>query len=80
MEEVLTLEGFPFLEDEVLAFLMGVACTGTTERGTTSVMTSERSISVPIFLGFDFSLEDLLGVDTKGCDILEVFGIEEMER
>lgn len=44
------------------------------------MMTSERSISVSIFLGFDYSLEDLLGMETKGCEILEDFGGEELER
>lgn len=48
-EEVLTLEGFPFLDADVMAFLIGVAWTGTIEKGTTSVITLERSISIPIF-------------------------------
>lgn len=57
---------------------MGVTWTGTIERGTTSMMTSERSNSVPTLLGFAFSLEDLLGVKTEGCDILHEFGGEVM--
>lgn len=35
---------------------------------------------MPIFLRFAFSLEDLLGVETKGCEILDDFGGEGMER
>ena len=80
MEEVLTLVGSLFLEEEVLAFLMGVAWTRTIERGTTSVMTSERSNLVPTLLGLAYSLEDLLGMETEGCDILDDFGGEVMER
>lgn len=80
VEEVLTLVGFPFLEDEVLAFLMGVVWTCTIERGTTSVMTSGRSISVPIFFWFDCSLEDLLGVEIEGYDILKDFGGKDTKR
>ena len=43
------------------------------------MMTSEKSISMPIFLGFSFSLEDFLGVETEGCDILHDIGGEVME-
>lgn len=65
-EEVLTLEGLPFREADVLVFLIGVAWTRTIERGMTSIMTSERSISVLTFLGFDCSLVCFLGVETEG--------------
>lgn len=75
-EDVLTLEGLPFLEADVLAFLIGVAWRRTIERGTTSVMTSERYISVPTFLGFDCSLVCLLGVETEDWDTLEIIGME----
>lgn len=71
VEKVLTFVGLHFLEEEVMAFLMVVAWTGTIERGTTSVMTSERYNSVPTSLGFACSLEDLLGVEKEGCDILD---------
>lgn len=44
------------------------------------MMMSERSISVPIFLGVACSLEDFLGVEPEGCDILDDFGGEVIER
>lgn len=70
-EEVLILEGLPFLEANVICFLIGVAWLGTIEREMTSVITSERFISVLTFLGFDSSLVHFLGVETEGWYILE---------
>lgn len=70
VKEILTLVGLLFLEKKVLAFLMGVAWIGTIKRGTTSLMTLERSNSMPTLLGFACSLEDLLGVKPKGYEIL----------
>lgn len=50
------------------------------EIGTSSVMTSERSNSVPILLRFAFSLEDFHGVETEACDIFDDYVGEVMER
>lgn len=44
------------------------------------MMTFERFISVPLVLGLACSLEYLLGMETKGCEILDDFGGEVMER